>query len=456
MRLSLLARKLSVKPSDIIAKLSSGDKKPLHGNSKLTEEQIEEVISIFGPIPEEPEVAPPAQEEITAPQNEEKTDTGIATEASPIELQEAKVGIRSNDDMEDAVTHQMTYEAPNQDRDTPKSETAGIAADTPVEPDTDPAEPVAVASNHDLTSLPIAPVGEQDELAGYAAPDTSDESASMVSDSGLMDENIPDAPEQAEGPGDWFKGHEIKPNLPQQTHLSPEENTNTDLPPAKTGSAVALPDDPSLADAAMESNDSQMARASSPDITDSDTAINEPAPTEQKESLASDEESTGPDHKKVVMVADLLEDPDESLLEDPDVLIKAPKVHLPGLTVKGKIELPEPKPKPEKEVREEDEASENTDRRRRGHQRGRKRKDKNPVAAARIREERKAERKKKAEEAQNKARKKKFYQENIQSKSTPPKKKSPRKDPQPEPKKETRTPEAKPNALQRFWKWMNT
>ena len=70
MRLSLLARKLSVKPSVIVNKLLVEGEKPLHGNSKLSEEQIDEIIRIFGPLPEE------VEEPKDKKKKKERNDTG--------------------------------------------------------------------------------------------------------------------------------------------------------------------------------------------------------------------------------------------------------------------------------------------------------------------------------------------------------------------------------------------
>lgn len=94
-------------------------------------------------------------------------------------------------------------------------------------------------------------------------------------------------------------------------------------------------------------------------------------------------------------------------------VIKAPKVELPGLTVLGKIDLPEPKAKTEAE--REDIASpasnpekprDRTRKHNRDTQRGTR---KNPVALQREREAREAERKKRAEAEIEKERRRQKY-----------------------------------------------
>lgn len=344
MRLSLLARKLSVKPSEIIAELPSQGSKPLHGNTKLSEEQIEQVIQFFGPLPEEEiEVLAPIDlpvEEVPAPEMPEPEPEIPDTAAVPEEVSEV---LEEVPEVKELITK--------------------------------PKEMVLL---------------EEDEAAETESED-EDETDAPVDEEVIEEEPVPEEAKET------------------------QDGTTEELAP--------------VPDADLE---------------------NLTTPIDQEDESAQQE-------KVEVHVSELLETEDENLLENPDVLIKAPKVHLPGLTVKGKIDLPEPKPKPEKETSEEDKKEEESTRHnRRGRNRGRKRKDTNPVAAARMREERKAERKKKAEQAREKERKRKFYQENVQTKTTPPKKKPPKKDPQIETVKTKVEPETKLNALQRFWKWMNT
>ncbi|MDW3191157.1 MAG: hypothetical protein R8G66_02295 [Cytophagales bacterium] len=354
MRLSLLARKLSVKPSVIINELLVEGEKPLHGNSKLSEEQIDEIIKLFGPLPEEVE------------------------EPEPVEA------IAEKDAVEKAS----------------------------------PSEPIE------------------------AVETVVTESATDVSEEITQTENEPLAIEES-----------------QDAVLETAENEEEIAISVEVAEAE---EEPTIIDQAEEHQESE-------EVTEQEEAVEEANEVEEMVSLETsdnghteglvdvDNEASEKTEKREVLVSDLLEDPDEELLENTDVLIKAPKVHLPGLTVKGKIDLPEPKPKQEKEATEKDEDTEGDFRGRRGRHRGKRRKQTNPVAAARIREERKAERQKKAQQLQEKDRKRKHYQQNIQSKAAPPPKKKPtKKVPGHEQVKPTQGAPTKMNALQRFWKWMNT
>ena len=103
MRLSLLARKLTVKPSVIINELLVEGEKPLHGNSKLSEEQIDEIIKLFGPLPEEVEEPEP----IESIAEEDAAETESPSE--PIEVSETMVA-ESATDVSEEIT--QTEEEP--------------------------------------------------------------------------------------------------------------------------------------------------------------------------------------------------------------------------------------------------------------------------------------------------------------------------------------------------------
>ncbi len=365
MRLSLLARKLSVKPSVIIEELLTEGEKPLHGNSKLTDDQIEEIVRLFGPLPEEIEVP------------EEQT----SLEDSAEEAESEPSIIVSDGDVEPEITEDVS--------DTTLEVVDKISESEP-------------SSDDPFLTVPSEASSEEENTQKITlAEETRDSSEIGIASSESNDDT------------------EVEE---QQVEVRTEVETSVEETPDLEGETPVVHEEASTNGHASEIED------------------------------ATEENS----EKREVLVSDLLEDPDEDLLENSDVLIKAPKVHLPGLTVKGKIELPEPKPKPEKETTEKEEDSENH-RDRRGRHRGKRRKQSNPVAAARMREERQAERRKKAEQAQEKERKRKHYQQNIQSKSTPPPKKKTNKKPG---EVEIGTPKTAPeknlNALQRFWKWMNT
>lgn len=342
MRLSLLARKLNVIPSEISEELQEEGEKPLHGNSKLTEPQIEKILRLYGPLPEEEplEATPSAGAAEKIPEKE------VQTSSEPIAIAEelAEVGGTSKFDIEE---EEITI---------PEEVTSTIVAHDEKDEET-------VAEIPEVKDLPREPV---------------------------IEESVAEPIEQE----------------------------------VATIDVIAEMDKVALAEEGADHPE-----------------------TEEAENAQESESST----KLEIHVSELLEDPDMALLDNPDVLIKAPKVYLPGLKVKGKIELPEPKPKPEKETTE-DESSD-----RRGKHREKRRRTTNPVATARMREERKAERRKKAELAREKERKKHHYQKNIQSKTAPPPKKKVEKKPHvaQQPTARPQAPE-KLNALQRFWRWMNT
>lgn len=367
MRLSLLARKLSVKPSLIIEELLVEGEKPLHGNSKLKEEQIEEIIQVFGPLPEEPE---PTVEPISENTTVDKT---VESYLKPNESSSSVVDEEVSEAREEVME--------------PKEE---VTEATVID------EPTSTETIKDTEVLAATEVIEEETEENLSATIEEEQAAPFI-----QEEAVP------------------MPVDKEIVGITSEETTSEETTSEENSESV-------------------------------ETSTDRIATTTD----GADEEKTD---KLEVLVSDLLEDPDEELLENTDVLIKAPKVHLPGLTVKGKIELPEPKPKPEAEATGEEEENYEDNRGRRGRDRSTRRKQINPVTSARMREERRAERRKKAQQAQEKERKKKHYQQNIQSKAAPPPKKKEVKKPkilsQPS---STPKPVKNLNALQRFWKWMNT
>ncbi|WP_109831407.1 hypothetical protein [Reichenbachiella versicolor] len=154
-------------------------------------------------------------------------------------------------------------------------------------------------------------------------------------------------------------------------------------------------------------------------------------------------------------------------LDENTNVIKPKKVQLQGLTVKGKIDLPEPKPKMEASS-EEDKKKEETlaatdeirytkgpDRKRRKPQdRRRRRKNNiNPVEAERRRKQREAEIKEEQRKKKVKQQKAEHYQK-LMADQKPPTQKVKRKPS----KKAPQQPQLEPtnNVFKKFWRWMNT
>ncbi|MFY0687878.1 MAG: hypothetical protein JXQ90_11965 [Cyclobacteriaceae bacterium] len=151
-------------------------------------------------------------------------------------------------------------------------------------------------------------------------------------------------------------------------------------------------------------------------------------------------------------LAELTESELKALQHD---VVRAPKVTLQGLTVKGKIDLPEPK-QVEKSEEEEDESTKkgrqpkgNKDRK------SRKKKDYNPLAADRKRKAREAEKRKAQETKRQKELRRKRYEESIQAKTQSPKPKKSKKKKTAQQQVQNK-PVYSGNALQRFWQWLNT
>lgn len=146
-------------------------------------------------------------------------------------------------------------------------------------------------------------------------------------------------------------------------------------------------------------------------------------------------------------------------------VIKPQKVTLPGLKVKGKIDLPEPKVKSEENLEEEKPLDPDAiitttgpkrERRRKPkNKRGRKYdKDYNPIEAERKRKAREEKKKKEQAERLKKKAKTRHYQRTVTTTQpiTAKKKKGKKEHVRQESLKEQQTG----NFLQRFWRWMNT
>jgi len=156
----------------------------------------------------------------------------------------------------------------------------------------------------------------------------------------------------------------------------------------------------------------------------------------------------------------------ERLAYDKNIkVIKPPKVKLQGLTVKGKIELPEPKV--ETEIIEEPKKSYDPDeiitttgptkdrKRKPKNYKGKKfNKDYNPLEAARKKKEWEDKKRKEQEEKRKKKAKELHYKKVAKPVATAPiLKKKPKKV---KAKKTRQQKQPSGNVLQRFWQWMNT
>lgn len=149
--------------------------------------------------------------------------------------------------------------------------------------------------------------------------------------------------------------------------------------------------------------------------------------------------------------------------DDTIEVIKPQKVVLPGLKVKGKIDLPEPKVKSE-ETEESKEAKpydpneiitttgpKRERRQRPKNRRGKKyRKDYNPLEAERRRKAKEEKKQKEEAERRKKKAKARHYKQTVNpSQPVSAKKKKTRKE-------EIRKEQTSGNVLKRFWRWMNT
>ncbi|WP_420583231.1 hypothetical protein [Reichenbachiella sp.] len=198
-------------------------------------------------------------------------------------------------------------------------------------------------------------------------------------------------------------------------------------------------------------------------------------PIEEDIIQESESQEDGPEEVEYVPQVPEDLDPDiesyvERLAYDENIeVIKPAKVKLQGLTVKGKIDLPEPKvetekteepKKEEKKAYDPDEIITTT-----GPRRDRKRKPKNykgkkfnkdynPLEAARKKKEWEEKKRKEQEERRKKKAKAKHYKKNVKPASaTPTAKKKPKKVTA---KKKQLQEQQTGNMLQRFWRWMNT
>lgn len=168
-----------------------------------------------------------------------------------------------------------------------------------------------------------------------------------------------------------------------------------------------------------------------------------------------------------------IETPDGTLIEaraelaalDESVdIIKAPKpAPLQGLTIKGKIELPEPKaPKPKQEASEKpldpneiiytSGPKRETRKKNYKSKNGRKPKNVNTVEQERKRKARQVQKEKERKERLEKENKTAYYEQKVKS---PPKQKTIKKKPKKKIKAQNE-PKFEGNALQRFWHWLNT
>ncbi len=200
-------------------------------------------------------------------------------------------------------------------------------------------------------------------------------------------------------------------------------------------------------------------------------------PTDQTLEPATDEEE--PPAKEVVLTVqeilekeetseeeDSEESTDEEEIDDQKILIKAPKVSLPGLKVVGKIDLPEPVQKQDKTENNETAGEEDSDdltkrktsekdrSRRRRDGRKPKRNKRRPLTLEekRERERRAAERKKIALQKKIKDEKKQHYLNQV--KNTPSKPKKVKKE-KAQPVRVDKGPPPK-TILGKFWRWLNT
>ncbi len=187
-------------------------------------------------------------------------------------------------------------------------------------------------------------------------------------------------------------------------------------------------------------------------VEESDGAPTEP---EKPEQLKQDLIETEPEMPEDPVAEEQIDKPsaEEVELQEEVEVIRAPKVTLPGLKVKGKIDLPEPKKKEPKEEKEkETRTNRNTDKNRKSR---RKDNDYNPVAAARKRREEKEERERKAELKRKKKAKAQHYFKQ-QKKVAKVKKEKEDLQTDNETKELKRSEQVRGNIFQRFWKWFNS
>lgn len=203
------------------------------------------------------------------------------------------------------------------------------------------------------------------------------------------------------------------------------------------------------------------------DHTEIETVVDEMIEDEIEEAIEEEEEY-------IPQIPDDLDPEIESYVErlayDKNIkVIKPPKVKLQGLTVKGKIDLPEPKVETEtiEEPKEEKQKAYNPDeiitttgpnqdrKRKPKNYKGKKfNKDYNPVESARRKKEWEEKKRIEQEEKRKKKAKEKHYKKIAKPVATAPvAKKKPKKVLV---KKKQQQQKPTGNMLQRFWRWMNT
>ena len=484
MRLSLLARKLGIQPSALI---DFFDDKAIHGNSKLEEEQIDQVLAAFGPLPEE------AEEETPVPAKEPvEEDQGSA----PSEILEAT---NSNEAMTEEPTPKEVVEGDAVTVDTSEVETATVetaAAKSAVVESAD--VDTAVLDTADVETAVVETADEVDAIVEDTTEEVRDQIAEAdeptVEATATTEEAPSEASESTESVdpiGEETEDHTLQVDAQQPVEeeaLAPPpleaslQQVTEELAPVveSTAEASAIEDpiteehlDVAHFQTDEETNASTQEDEEAAHVLDAEEVDVDPDIVEQSEDITTSVEVEPVKSRKVKVmeVSELLElaekeaqereesgeivaetdepESDSALTEmdtDEEVLIKAPKVYLPGLTVKGKIDLPEPKPKVAKTEEESDEKG----------KRKRKRKDDNPIARKRKREERENERQKQKEWRQLKEKKRQHYMKTVATKAAPPPKPRKPKKTEASPSKRSAQPEQKMNALQRFWKWMNT
>jgi len=137
-------------------------------------------------------------------------------------------------------------------------------------------------------------------------------------------------------------------------------------------------------------------------------------------------------------------------------IIKAPKITLPGLKIKGKIELPEIKKKPledkEETVSKPTKKISETPRSQKRSRKGRKPpEDYNPIAEARKRKAKEEKRKRISQAKRKKEMRRRRYEQEIQSKP-----KSHLRNKSEKSQMKDSIIEYSGNVFQRFWHWLNT
>ncbi|MEO9964266.1 MAG: hypothetical protein ABJF11_00665 [Reichenbachiella sp.] len=209
-----------------------------------------------------------------------------------------------------------------------------------------------------------------------------------------------------------------------------------------------------------------------PGVTDEIKEIEKKSATEETSDVEPQAEESQPKKESKTPIEidpDIESDVERAAYDDSIEVIKPPKVVLPGLKVKGKIELPEPKApsdtseEPKEEVKKPhnpDEIITTT-----GPRRDRKRKPKNykgkkyekdynPVEAARRKKEWEEKKRLEQEEKRKKKAKEKHYKKIATPLAKPvSQKKKPKKAAV---KKKQKEEQKSGNMMQRFWRWMNT